>query len=212
MTTECDRFTPRRAGEDTRVHLGLPRPAEPVAFDPAKVTQGFIADYKSFTTVDGQGVRCALYVSGCLMACPGCFNEAAWSFRYGSRYDQGLEDRIMADLAKPYVQGLSLLGGEPMMNTDLCLSLVRRMRAELPGKDVWCWSGMTFEYLTSLGHPNQRELLDQIDVLVDGPFLAGQKDLSLAFRGSKNQRVLDVPASLAAGHAVPWAGLGQGAA
>ncbi|WP_062377830.1 anaerobic ribonucleoside-triphosphate reductase activating protein [Demequina pelophila] len=173
-----------------------------------RVSQGYVADYKPFTFVDGEGVRCSLYVSGCLFACDGCFNEDAWSFRCGAPFDRELEDRILADLAHPGVQGLSLLGGEPMLNTGVCLAVVRRMRAELPGKDVWCWSGYRFEQLLA-DSADKRELLEQIDVLVDGPFNIAQRDLTLAFRGSRNQRVVDVKASLAAGEAVEWAGLAQ---
>ncbi|SEI83583.1 anaerobic ribonucleoside-triphosphate reductase activating protein [Demequina mangrovi] len=170
------------------------------------VSQGYVADYKPFVFVDGEGVRCSLYVSGCLFACDGCFNEDAWSFRCGEPYSAELEDRVLADLAHEAVQGLSLLGGEPFLNTGTCLAVVRRMRSELPGKDVWCWTGYTFERIVAEGG-DKRELLDQVDVLVDGPFDAARRDLTLAFRGSTNQRVLDVPASLAAGRAVEWAGL-----
>ncbi|WP_062292462.1 anaerobic ribonucleoside-triphosphate reductase activating protein [Demequina phytophila] len=166
-----------------------------------RVSQGYVADYKPFVFVDGEGVRCSLYVAGCLFACEGCFNEDAWSFRCGEPYTLELESRILEDLAHPAVQGLSLLGGEPFLNTGTCLSLVRRMPAELPGKDVWCWSGYTFEEL--LGEsPDKRELLSLVDVLVDGPFDLAERDLTVPFRGSRNQRVLDVPASLAAGRAV----------
>ncbi|MGO1317057.1 MAG: anaerobic ribonucleoside-triphosphate reductase activating protein [Cellulomonadaceae bacterium] len=171
----------------------------------AKVSQGHVADYKPFVMVDGEGVRCSLYVSGCLFACEGCFNEAAWSFRYGEPYTEALEDRVLADLRHEAVQGLTLLGGEPFLNTGVCLRLVRRMRAELGrAKDVWCWSGYTFDQLIDSPDQDKRELLAELDVLVDGPFDLAQCDLTLAFRGSRNQRVLDVPASLAAGQAVAW--------
>jgi anaerobic ribonucleoside-triphosphate reductase activating protein len=150
-----------------------------------KLSQGFVGDYKPFMFVDGEGVRCSLYVSGCLFACEGCFNRATWNFRYGTRYTAELEDRILADLAKPYVQGLTLLGGEPFLNTGVCLQLARRVRAEF-GAD-------------------KLALLGQLDVLVDGPFDEALKDLRLQFRGSSNQRIIDVPASLAAGHTVLWA-------
>ncbi len=181
-----------------------PAPQAPAAsWDPTVVSKAHVADYKPFTALDGEGVRCALYVSGCLFECPGCFNEAAWSFRFGRPYDDALEERILADLSQSYVQGLSLLGGEPMLNTPVLLPLVERVRAELPGKDVWCWTGYTFEQLRD-AHPQQRALLEQIDVLVDGPFRQDLKDLTLRFRGSANQRVLDVPASLAAGEPVAW--------
>lgn len=184
----------------------MPRAPEPETWASARVSQGFVADYKPFVFVDGEGVRCSLYVSGCLFACEGCFNEDAWSFRCGERYTPGLEDRILADLGHPAVQGLSLLGGEPFLNTGTCLSLVRRVRAELPGRDVWCWTGYTFEELRD-GDADKRELLAHVDVLVDGRYERGLRDLSLAFRGSRNQRVLDVAASLDAGRAVEWAGL-----
>jgi anaerobic ribonucleoside-triphosphate reductase activating protein len=169
------------------------------------LSQGFVGDYKPFMFVDGEGVRCSLYVSGCLFACEGCFNRATWSFRYGTPYTAELEERILADLRQPYVQGLTLLGGEPFLNTGVCLSLVRRVRAEFGGtKDIWSWTGYTYEELV-LESADKLELLGQLDVLVDGPFDESLKDLRLQFRGSSNQRILDVPASLAAGHAVLWA-------
>ncbi|MBI9114990.1 anaerobic ribonucleoside-triphosphate reductase activating protein [Sanguibacter suaedae] len=167
-----------------------------------RLSRDHIADYKPFVFVDGEGVRCSLYVSGCLFACDGCFNEAAWSFRYGRPYTTELEDRIIADLGHESVQGLSLLGGEPFLNTGVCLRLIARMRAELgPTKDVWAWSGFTFEQLLA-GSPDKVELLRELDVLVDGPFTLAERDLTLPFRGSRNQRVLDVRASLRAGAAV----------
>ncbi|MHA7133102.1 anaerobic ribonucleoside-triphosphate reductase activating protein [Oerskovia turbata] len=169
-----------------------------------RFSQGNVADYKPFVFVDGEGVRCSLYVSGCLFACEGCFNEATWSFRYGTAYTDELEDRILADLAHESVQGLSLLGGEPFLNTGVCLRLVRRLREEFGrSKDVWCWSGYTFEELAG-GSPDKRALLAELDVLIDGRFELGRRDLSLAFRGSTNQRVLAVPDSLARGSAVWW--------
>lgn len=175
-----------------------------------KVSQGFIADYKPFVMVDGEGVRCSLYVSGCLFACEGCFNQAAWSFRYGTPYTDEIENRALADLAQPYVQGLSLLGGEPFLNTGVCLRLVRRVRAEFgTDRDIWCWTGYTFEELLD-ETPDKQELLGALDVLVDGRFELACKDLMLQFCGSANQRVLDVPASLATGRALPWAHLADG--
>jgi anaerobic ribonucleoside-triphosphate reductase activating protein len=170
-----------------------------------KLSQGFVGDYKPFMFVDGEGVRCSLYVSGCLFACEGCFNRATWNFRYGTPYTAELEERILADLAQSYVQGLTLLGGEPFLNTGVCLSLVRRVRAEFGDtKDIWSWTGYTYEELL-LDSPDKLELLGRLDVLVDGPFDESLKDLRLQFRGSSNQRIIDVPASLAAGHAVLWA-------
>ena len=172
-----------------------------------KLTQRYVGDYKPFMFVDGEGVRCSLYVSGCLFACEGCFNEATWNFRYGTPYTDELEDRILADLAQPYVQGLTLLGGEPFVNTGVCLSLVRRVRAEFgASKDIWSWTGYSYEELL-LDSADKLELLDQVDILVDGRFDLAKKDFKLQFRGSSNQRIIDVKKSRAAGRAVLWNGL-----
>lgn len=208
-----DRITPREESE--RLTAAVVRPVKRkrdrarkpdfTGWDPDRFSQRRVADYKPFSMVDGEGVRCSLYVSGCLFQCPGCFNLAAQSFRYGKPYTPGLEDRILADLAQPYVQGLSLLGGEPFQNPRMCLDLVDRVRDELPGKDVWAWTGYTFEWLRKRGAWDQLRLLEQVDVLVDGPFRQDLKDLTLPFRGSSNQRILDVPASLRARRAVPYA-------
>ena len=169
------------------------------------VSQGYVGDYKPFMFVDGEGVRCSLYVSGCLFACDGCFNRATWNFRYGTPYTAELEDRIITDLRQPYVQGLTLLGGEPFLNTAVCLSLVRRVRAEFgDSKDIWSWSGYTYDELL-LGSADKVELLRSIDVLVDGPFENDKKDFTLQFRGSSNQRIIDVARSLDEGRAVLWA-------
>ncbi|PRY67876.1 ribonucleoside-triphosphate reductase class III activase subunit [Glaciihabitans tibetensis] len=168
------------------------------------LSQRYIADYKPFVFVDGEGVRCSLYVSGCLFACDGCFNQSTWNFRYGTPYTAELGDRIIEDLRQPYVQGLTLLGGEPFLNTGVCLELVRRVRAEFgDSKDIWSWSGYTYEQLL-LDTDDKVELLRGIDVLVDGPFEIGKKDLGLRFRGSSNQRVIDVASSLRTGNAVPY--------
>ena len=170
-----------------------------------KVSQGYVGDYKPFMFVDGEGVRCSLYVSGCLFACDGCFNRATWNFRYGTPYTAELEDRIITDLRQPYVQGLTLLGGEPFLNTAVCLSLVRRVRAEFgDSKDIWSWSGYTYDELL-LDSADKVELLRSIDVLVDGPFENDKKDFTLQFRGSSNQRIIDVARSLDEGRAVLWA-------
>jgi anaerobic ribonucleoside-triphosphate reductase activating protein len=185
----------------------MPRNPAPRQWRSEQLSKAYVADYKPFVMVDGEGVRCSLYVSGCLFACEGCFNEAAWSFRYGVPYDDALEDRMLNDLAHEAVQGLTLLGGEPFLNTGVCLRLVRRLRAELGhSKDIWAWSGYTFEELCD-ETPDKQELLSELDVLIDGRFELAKKDLSLQFRGSSNQRVLDVPASLGAGRAEKWSRL-----
>ena len=157
-----------------------------------RYSKGYIADYKPFMFVDGEGVRCSIYVSGCLFACEGCFNKAIQNFNYGTPYNKELEDRIIDDLKNDHVQGLTLLGGEPFLNTGVCLQLVRRVREEFGAtKDIWAWSGYTYEELQE-GTEDKLELLRYVDVLVDGRFVLAERDLSIPFRGSRNQRVIDV--------------------
>ncbi|EIR8760940.1 anaerobic ribonucleoside-triphosphate reductase activating protein [Enterococcus faecalis] len=167
-------------------------------------SQKKIADYKAFNFVDGEGVRNSLYVSGCLFACEGCFNKAVQNFNYGTLFTESLMNQIIEDLSHDYVQGLTLLGGEPFLNTDVCLSVVKRVRETFgSAKDIWSWSGYTFEELL-LETPDKLELLHSIDILVDGRFELAKRNLNLQFRGSSNQRIIDVPKSLAAGKAVIW--------
>ncbi|ENZ5592230.1 anaerobic ribonucleoside-triphosphate reductase activating protein [Enterococcus faecalis] len=167
-------------------------------------SQKKIADYKAFNFVDGEGVRNSLYVSGCLFACEGCFNKAVQNFNYGTPFTESLMNQIIEDMSHDYVQGLTLLGGEPFLNTDVCLSVVKRVRETFgSAKDIWSWSGYTFEELL-LETPDKLELLHSIDILVDGRFELAKRNLNLQFRGSSNQRIIDVPKSLAAGKAVIW--------
>ncbi|MDY5162993.1 anaerobic ribonucleoside-triphosphate reductase activating protein [Leuconostoc falkenbergense] len=169
-----------------------------------KYSLNYIADYKAFNFVDGEGVRCSLYVSGCMFLCPGCYNVAAQNFHFGQPYTQELEDQIIEDLSQDYVQGLTLLGGEPFLNTDVCLKLCRRVRKEFGhSKDIWSWTGYTWDELQNETYDKAR-LLSLIDILVDGRFLEEEKDLTLQFRGSANQRIIDVPKSLASDQVVIW--------
>ena len=169
-----------------------------------------VATIKKYDIANGVGVRVSLFVSGCRHRCPGCFNEVAWDFGYGTPYTEKTERELLDALRPGYIRGLTLLGGEPFEpeNQAVLLSLLDRVRRELPGKDVWCYSGFTFEELTGEGArcvtPLTRRLLEKIDVLVDGRFVADLADISLVFRGSSNQRVLDAGASLAAGVPVPY--------
>ncbi|MDT3767803.1 anaerobic ribonucleoside-triphosphate reductase activating protein [Gleimia hominis] len=179
------------------VHVPSPR-----QWDGRRLSAGYIADYKPFNFVDGEGVRCSVYVAGCPFRCPGCYNVAAQSFRYGKLYSADLENQILEDLAQPYVAGLSLVGGEPMLNTPVLNPLVARVRAEFgQTKTVWCWTGYTWEQLQHETDDKQT-LLQGVDVLVDGPFIQRLFDSSLAFRGSSNQRIIDVAASRQAGEVV----------
>ena len=160
------------------------------------------ANIKHNDVANGPGIRVSLFVSGCTHHCKGCFNAEAWSFTYGEPFTQQTVEEILLALQPAYIQGLSLLGGEPFEpeNQPAVLDLVRQVRAAYPEKDIWAYSGYTLEQLQTLAP----ELLAQITVLVDGPFVESQKDLRLAFRGSANQRILDVPASLKRGEPVFW--------
>ena len=164
------------------------------------------ATIKKNDIANGPGVRVSLFVSGCRHKCPGCFNSEAWDFAYGAPYTDETEKEIMNAANKEHLSGLSLLGGEPFEreNRDALALLVARFHEAYPQKTVWCYSGFTFEEL--FADAGARPLLSQLDVLVDGRFEMAKKDLSLLFRGSSNQRILDVKKSLAAGKAVPLEG------
>lgn len=160
------------------------------------------ADIKKVDVANGPGVRVSLFVSGCTHRCEACFNPETWDFDYGSPFGEAEADRILGLLAPEHIRGLSLLGGEPFepANQGPVLELVERVRKELPHKTIWCYSGFLFEELaTGRVGDYSRALLEKLDVLVDGPFVLAKKDLGLRFRGSSNQRIIDVPASLAAG-------------
>lgn len=182
---------------------------QPQEWKAEELSQGRIIDYKAFNFVDGEGVRNSLYVSGCMFHCEGCYNKATWSFKAGVPYTTELEERIMADLAQPYVQGLTLLGGEPFLNTGFLIPLVKRIRRELPDKDIWSWTGYTWEELM-LETPDKLELLHLVDILVDGRFELAKKNFLLQFRGSSNQRIIDVKKSLASNQVVIWENLNDG--
>ena len=167
----------------------------------------YFADIKRVDVANGPGVRVSLFVSGCTHRCPGCFNPETWDFAFGAPFGEEQVREILALLDKSYIRGLSLLGGEPFEpeNQEAVLALVRRVRRELPQKDIWCYTGYLYEELAAgqVGE-HSRDLLEGLDVLVDGPFVEAQKDLKLRFRGSANQRIIDVPASLAAGEPRLW--------
>ena len=169
----------------------------------------YVAEIKKFDIANGLGVRVSVFVSGCRHRCPGCFNEIAWEFDYGKEYTADIENEVIDALRPDYIEGLSLLGGEPFEpeNQPALLGLLRRVRKELPAKNVWVYSGFTLEEL--LGESRARteytdEMLSLIDVLVDGRFIYAEKDITLRFRGSRNQRILDIPATLKAGRPVLW--------
>lgn len=145
---------------------------------------------------DGPGVRVSLFVSGCRHHCKGCFNEETWDFGYGKPYTKETEDEIIRLLAPDYIQGLTLLGGEPFEpeNQPELVKLLRRVRKECPKKDIWSYSGYLYDVDMIPGGRAYtevtEEMLSYLDVLVDGPFVEAKKDISLKFRGSKNQRLI----------------------
>ena len=165
------------------------------------------ATIKNCDIANGPGVRVSLFVSGCTHRCKGCFNEVAWDFDYGQPFTESVMDSILEMLRPSYVRGLTLLGGEPFepQNQGPVVELLRRIKRELPEKSIWAFSGYLFDRDILSGRLGDcREYLSYLDVLVDGPFVEANKNLSLRFRGSENQRLIDVPASLSSGEIVLW--------
>lgn len=205
MFIDANQYKPqmRKAKRDLRMKK-LPKNPKPQEWKTEDYSLHKVADYKPFNFVDGEGVRCSLYVSGCLFDCPGCYNLAAQNFNYGYPYTQELEDKIIEDMSQSYVQGLTLLGGEPFLNTWVCLKIINRVRNEFGhSKDIWSWSGYTWDELQK-ETDDKKEMLSKIDILVDGRFLEAEKDLTLQFRGSSNQRIIDVQESLKQNKVVIW--------
>lgn len=160
---------------------------------------------KKTDIANGLGVRVSLFVSGCTHHCKGCFNPETWNFNYGRPFTKETEEELLKDLSYTYINGLSLLGGEPMepSNQRELLPLIKKVKEIYPEKDIWCYTGYDFEQ-ELLKESRARcectdELLSLIDVLVDGEFVEEQKDISLKFRGSSNQRIIDVKASRVSG-------------
>ena len=158
---------------------------------------------------NGPGCRTSLFVSGCTHHCPECFNQETWDFCYGKAYTSEVEGHIMETLRAPYIAGLSILGGEPMepVNQKAIRPLVERVKKEYPGKSIWIYSGYTFE---ELADPENRRchsddtmaILQAIDVLVDGEFKIEKKNIKLLYRGSENQRILDMKETMKTGSIV----------
>ncbi|MCI2112317.1 anaerobic ribonucleoside-triphosphate reductase activating protein [Ruminococcus sp.] len=162
-------------------------------------------EIKNYDIANGEGVRVSLFVSGCTHHCKNCFNPETWSFEYGKPFTKETEDYIIECLSPDYIDGLSLLGGEPFepQNQKVLLPFLRRVRSELPDKTIWCYTGYLFDK-ELLSESRARceftdEMLSMIDVLVDGEFVQALHDISLAFRGSSNQRIIDVQKSLETG-------------
>ena len=166
------------------------------------------ATFRTHDVANGPGVRVSLFVSGCTHRCPGCFNAEAWDFSYGEHYTAELEQKILDALSPDYIKGFSRLGGEPFepSNQAVLVELLERIKEKYPNKTVWCYSGYSFtDHILPccLGNPEiTKRLIRCIDVLVDGEFVEEKKDLTLRFRGSSNQRIINVPASLEAGDVI----------
>ena len=168
------------------------------------------ANIKTYSIENGTGVRVSLFVSGCTHHCKGCFNSVAWDFQYGQAYTLETEQEILQALAPDYIRGLSLLGGEPMEpeNQHGLLQLAKRAKALHPEKSIWCYTGDVYEDLVDAASPRHTEetdeLLGLIDVLVDGPYIDSLRDITLRFRGSSNQRVIDMNETRKTGEVVLW--------
>lgn len=166
------------------------------------------AAIKSCDIANGPGVRVSLFVSGCRHHCKDCFNPETWDFAYGQPFDEAVMEHILALMAPDYIRGITYLGGEPFEpeNQRALLPFLRRVKAAYPGKTIWAFSGFTLEEMQQDGsHPRCEvtdELLSLLDVLVDGRFVEELKDISLRFRGSRNQRLIDMKKTLAAGKIV----------
>lgn len=160
------------------------------------------AALKKTDVANGPGVRVSLFVSGCTHFCKGCFNSEAWDFNYGTLFDEAAARELLAALKPDYIDGLSVLGGEPFepANQVAVREILRRVREAYPQKSIWCYTGNRLEELFAWidgGNETVREMLGQLDVLVDGEFVEEKKNLKLRFRGSENQRILDARKSLA---------------
>lgn len=158
----------------------------------------YYGDVRSCDIANGPGVRVSLFVSGCRHHCKGCFNEETWDFTYGKEFTETVKKEIFSYLQKDYIQGFTLLGGEPFEpeNQKEMVKLLREMKRRFPNKDIWCYTGYLYPVDLKKGGrvytEDTEEMLSCIDVLVDGPFVEEEKDLSLVFRGSRNQRVIQL--------------------
>lgn len=169
------------------------------------------AEIKNNDIANGPGVRVSLFVSGCMHFCEDCFNQVAWDFSYGNEFTEEVWERIFSALDFPRIRGITLLGGEPfeVKNQRGLVPFMRELKKRFPNKDVWCFSGFTYEELTGKKESRARcehtdELLSYIDVLVDGRFEKDKKNIMLRFRGSENQRLIDLNATREKGEIVLW--------
>ena len=160
------------------------------------------APIKWVDIANGEGVRISLFVSGCTHRCKNCFNEVAWDFSYGAPFDESVQNQIFAELASSFISGISLLGGEPLepQNQEALYPFVKAIKERFPDKTIWCYTGFDYEKQLMAGLVGDKDLtlkcLELIDVLVDGKFVEELKSPALLFRGSSNQRIIDLKKSL----------------
>ena len=158
----------------------------------------YLAEMITADDANGPGIRVSIFVSGCTNHCPGCFQPETWDFHYGVPYDKTMEERILKELEKPYYAGLTILGGEPFEpeNQEELVKLIRKVRKKFPDRTIWMYTGFVYEFDLIPGGEKYTEvtdeILDHIDVLVDGRFILEKKNLMLRFRGSENQRIIDM--------------------
>ncbi len=173
------------------------------------------ADIKQYDVANGPGVRVSLFVSGCTHHCKGCFNSVTWDFNYGNPFTQKEIDNIIEYMKPSYVSGFTLLGGEPFehSNQQGVLPLLRKIKETYPNKTIWCFTGYKFDEdicdRMIKEWPETKELISYIDILVDGKFIEELKNLSLRFRGSSNQRIIEVKESLEKGEIILWEGMNE---
>lgn len=161
----------------------------------------YIAQIRAYDVANGPGIRSTLFVSGCTHNCKNCFNKEAQNFKYGTLYDKNIEEQYISNCKNDRVVGVSILGGEPMEQGLELLNLLKRIKDEVK-KPIWLWSGYLYEEI--IADPIKKSILECVDVLIDGEFIEEQKDLMLLYRGSKNQRVINVKESLKTGNIVPY--------
>ncbi|MBR2824944.1 MAG: anaerobic ribonucleoside-triphosphate reductase activating protein [Solobacterium sp.] len=175
----------------------------------------YYGNIKKYDVADGEGVRVTLFVSGCRVHCEGCFQPQTQDFHYGNLYTKETEQAVIDALRNIHIQGLTLLGGEPFEpeNQEVIVTLLRRVKEELPEKDIWCWTGYVYDQdLTPGGRKHTEftdEILSYVDILVDGPFMLQKRNLALSFRGSENQRVINMKETLKQGKVVKYIEDGQ---
>ena len=168
----------------------------------------YIGEIIKADSANGEGIRVSIFVSGCTNHCKGCFQPQTWNYNYGYLYDDNMENDIINELSQSYYNGLTILGGEPfeISNQQGLLPLIRRIKKELPDKTIWVYTGFTYDVDLVAGGKRYTnvtdEILDSIDILVDGKFVEELKSLMLNFRGSSNQRIIDMRATRKAGKVV----------